>query len=313
MLTPIFNFREIKMLKQMAIIFALIHPMVLEAKKTEEEKRKKIVLAEINGVKIKIEDFEREIKERPFIDPKEFANMNKRKAFLQRLIKRELLAQMARKRQLHKDPSIQWMIKRMMVNIMIRKDINLTISPSQITADEINQYYQEHYKDYHKPKMVRISHILVKDRALAQKIIKEANEKKYDMRSFAKLARKYSKDEHTRHIGGDLGYFSKKGERSIPSSQSTPLKLIKTAFSMKKIGDIYPVPIKTKQGFHIIRLSGRREEVKRSIKEMTPIIRNLLVQQRRKEAIQNLEKELKQKYKVKIYKENMKYIIVDIP
>ena len=66
---------------------------------------------------------------------------------------------------------------------------------------------------------------------------------------FAKVAGKYSDDLGTKAKGGDFGYIS---IRRIIKEITEPL------FNLKNIGDLTPV-IQTKYGFHILKLTGKKE------------------------------------------------------
>jgi foldase protein PrsA len=92
---------------------------------------------------------------------------------------------------------------------------------------------------------VRASHILVKSKSLAQKLLKEAQ----GGADFAALAKKYSTDTGSAKKGGDLGYFAK-GTMVAPFSNA--------AFSMK-VGEIRLVH--SQFGYHIIKVTGH-ERVK---------------------------------------------------
>lgn len=90
--------------------------------------------------------------------------------------------------------------------------------------------------------MVKASHILVDDEKLAKEI-KEKIDKGED---FAKLAEEFSTCP-SKEVGGDLGYFAK-GEMVKEFSD--------LAFNME-IGQISD-PVKTKFGYHIIKLTGKK-------------------------------------------------------
>ncbi|MGD1822604.1 MAG: peptidylprolyl isomerase [Pleomorphochaeta sp.] len=89
----------------------------------------------------------------------------------------------------------------------------------------------------------RASHILVKDKSLAQKISIEAKQGK----NFAMLARKYSTCP-SKSKGGDLGWFGP--GKMVPAFENAVKKL-----SYNRISD----PIRTQFGYHIIKKTGVRD------------------------------------------------------
>jgi len=88
----------------------------------------------------------------------------------------------------------------------------------------------------------RASHILVKTREEADKLLAEANKAP---QRFAELAKKYSQDTGSAQKGGDLGFFAA-GDLVKPFAEAV--------FAMKP-GEIAG-PVQSEFGFHIIRLAG---------------------------------------------------------
>jgi foldase protein PrsA len=116
-----------------------------------------------------------------------------------------------------------------------------------VTAQLVQQKIQDKLKKSVNPHTtkVRASHILVKKKSLAEKLLAKAKHGA----NFAALARKYSTDTASAKKGGDLGYFA-------PHTMVAPFD--KAAFSMK-VGQIRLVH--STFGYHIIKVTGR-ERVK---------------------------------------------------
>ena len=90
---------------------------------------------------------------------------------------------------------------------------------------------------------MRCSHILVKDKALADKIYKEVKEGG----NFASLARKYSTCP-SKEKGGDLGWFGP-GQMVKEFEEAT-----------KRLGyGAISKPVRTQFGYHIIKKTGVKE------------------------------------------------------
>lgn len=124
------------------------------------------------------------------------------------------------------------------------------------TEKEITTYYEEHPGEFSHGKRVKARHILLKvegkDRAKAEDTAKATAEdllkKIRGGKDFARLARKYSGDEKTRGAGGDLGFIESGG---MPQAFSD------RAFAMKE-GEVSD-PVKTAQGYHLIKVEGFQE------------------------------------------------------
>jgi len=136
----------------------------------------------------------------------------------------------------------------------------------ELTDSEIEQYYQEHKEEFHQQETRRARHILIKvpegadeaqveaARKKAEKILKELKEGK---KGFEELAKEYSEDPGTKDKGGDLGYFGR----------GTMVKPFEDAvFSMKK--SEVKGPVRTRFGFHIIKLEDIRPERTKPLDEV---------------------------------------------
>ena len=92
---------------------------------------------------------------------------------------------------------------------------------------------------------MKASHILIATAAGAKRVIADL-EKGGD---FARIAREKSIDPSGRDNGGDLGFFQK--EQMVPEFSAA-------AFNMKK-GETSKAPVKSQFGWHVIRVTDRRQ------------------------------------------------------
>ena len=139
----------------------------------------------------------------------------------------------------------------------IQKFIQDTIVPQAVVPEEsIREAYDQNPQNFASQEEVKASHILInsaegdpqekKDEAL--KKVKEIVAKaKADGTDFAELARTYSEGPSA-PSGGDLGFFTK--GRMVPAFEEA-------AFSMKvnEVSD----PVLTQFGYHIIKVTDRKE------------------------------------------------------
>ena len=151
---------------------------------------------------------------------------------------------------------------------------------------------------------IRASHILASfykngklDSTYAREKIDTVMEKLKAGGDFAKLAEEYSDDVHSKVRGGDLGYFQ---------IRAVPRPFAEAAFNLKKIGDISGI-VKTRYGYHIIKLTGRKaypsfDEVKDNLKK---IYKRTLYQ----EQYDSLIVKLKNKYNYKLDETTFKNLV----
>ena len=130
---------------------------------------------------------------------------------------------------------------------------------------EIERYYNNNIEMYSTPEQVRVSHILFKTegkdeatvRAAAERVLAEVKKGG----DFAELAKKYSEDEQTKEVGGDLDYISP--GRMVPEFETAAFALAPGTTS-----DL----VKTSFGFHIIKAVDKRAATTRSLDEVRAAI-----------------------------------------
>jgi peptidyl-prolyl cis-trans isomerase D len=157
---------------------------------------------------------------------------------------------------------------------------------AQIAQEALSEYYQQNIDEFRTEKTVQARHILFKveeggdptvdeeKKALAAKVAGMAKSGK----SFEQLARQYSEGP-TRDKGGLLGTF-KRDAMVQPFADA--------AFSMNA-GDISE-PVRTRFGWHIIKVEQVNEAATESLEEASPKIQNKLQRKRsRQKALESAE------------------------
>ena len=165
------------------------------------------------------------------------------------------------------------------------------------TEQETMNYREE------QAEQVRVSHILflVPQSAGAQQrdsIRTVANAVLDSVKSgvdFAELARRHSNDG-TAQMGGDLGFF---GRGAMVEAFE------KASFELAESGDVTDELVETQYGYHIVKLTGRQTG---ELMDTTQA-RQMLVQSRRRDAVQEAVDELRDKVTVRI---NSRIVDADI-
>lgn len=134
---------------------------------------------------------------------------------------------------------------------------------SEVTEDIVRKQYKAYLKSYKSEDEVRASHILVQTEKAAREIIKELE----GGADFAKLAKEKSIGP-SKAQGGDLKYFAHK-QMVKPFADA--------AFAMKK-GEISKEPVKTRFGYHVIKVTDRRQKPAPSYEQMEAKLRSGLSQ-----------------------------------
>ncbi len=164
--------------------------------------------------------------------------------------------------------------------IETRKLIEPTI---KITDKEISAYFEQNKDSFAQAEQVEASHILVKDKATAEEVLKKLN----NGGDFAKLAKEYSTDTSNAESGGSLGYFGK--GQMVKEFEDVAFKL--------KVNEISE-PVKTEYGYHIIKVTGKKEAKKANLEDNKAAIKEqLLTEKLQTEYATWLEKK-KAEYKI---------------
>lgn len=218
------------------------------------------------------------------------AEKNK-KTLLNDMIAESLFLEDAVRKGMDRDSEIRELLDEARKKIIIAKFIKTEVDDKLKVSDEdIKKFYEAHKDDFKKPGMWRASHILVASEGGAKEILNELSNGK----PFEELARAKSIDA-TASRGGDVGYF-RKGQ-VIPEFENTCFNL--------KVGGTSGI-VHTQFGYHIIKLTDKKEGQVESLEEAGPKIENELAMKKRNELFGKLVTDLKTKYHVRVEEDTMK-------
>jgi peptidyl-prolyl cis-trans isomerase C len=264
----------------------------------------KLPIADIDGVVISLADFQDRInKQSPYIRAR-YTSMEKKKEFLDNLVRFEVLAAEAKKRGLDQDPEVIRTMKQVMIQKLMKNEFDTRVKLEDVTEAEMKKFYDEHSEEFNKPEEVRASAIIVKDKATATKAVAEAKAlQATDAKGFRDLVTKYSTDEITKARGGDLRYFSV-GSTEVPS------EVVEAGLKLEKTGDIAG-PIATKGGFYIIKQTARRKALSKSYDEVKRQIQSRLFRDKKQKAMEDFIANLRSQAKVTVHEDNLDKVRVD--
>jgi len=234
-----------------------------------------------------------------------FESPERRKELLDNLVRFELLVYEAKRRGYGDRPEIIRARRNAMIQQLVKKEVDEPLEALVITDEEILEVYDANPLEFDRLGQVRASDIVIEHRGRANKLLARA--RKADLAGFRKLAREESEDEKTKVNGGDLQFFEATGE-------GEPAAAIRTAaFSLDKVGTVYPELIEEGNGFHIIMLTGKRAALKRTYEQAKRAIRHKLTRERKDAAMEALTERLRKEVEVEVDYDVLKSIEVDIP
>lgn len=285
-----------RILKSLAVVFACAALIAgCNAKKggegTGAAKSTGEILAEVNGTNITTGDFDKEMENLPpYLKPMTETPEGK-KEMLETMIVRELILQQAKKDGIDKSQivaeKLEELKKRLVVEAFLKKKVE---EQANISDADLQKFYDENKDKFKSDAQIKASHILVKDEKTAQDVLAKIK----GGTSFEELAKQFSMDSAAQK-GGDLGWFSK--GTMLPEFE-------KTAFSLKE-GETSGI-VRTKFGFHIIKLAGKRPAGQREFSEVKDQIKAALLPNKQQEVFQKLKDDLKKSAKYTIKEDVLK-------
>lgn len=223
------------------------------------------------------------------VDPKvasQYSTPEGIKQLIAQLSEQELFYLDALEKGLDKETEFISEVERVKSNLLKQYALSKFINSVAVNEVEMKKFYNENKESFIEPESVKASHILVKDEDVANKILAELAEGK----KFEDAAKEYSvcpsKDKD-----GDLGFFPK--GRMVPEFETA-------AFALDK-GEITKTPVKSQFGYHIIKLTGKRDSMELTFNEAEEKVKSALMNKKQQEEYYKLVNELREKYEVKFF------------
>ena len=196
------------------------------------------------------------------------------------LINQYLITKQAYNEKLDLDQNVINLVKKSQDKILAKYWLNNYIK-SETKEEKIKNFYNNYLKSFQKYKEANASHILVKNKEEANAIIKKINNKS----KFSELAKTHSTGPSGKN-GGNLGWFGP-GQMVKEFEQAT--------FALEK-GKVSQEPVKTKFGFHIIKLNDIRDAKPKKLDE----IKKNIIDKITKISLSNLENKIRNNQEITI-------------
>ncbi len=199
-------------------------------------------------------------------------------AVKEELVRREILAQEAKKKGLDKNPNLQGQIELARQAVLIRAFLSDYVKANPISEAQLKAEY-EVIKNNLGSTEYKARHVLVEKEEEAKAIIARLDKGE----KFADLA-KQSKDPGSKDKGGELGWAS-------PNSYVKPFG---EALGKLKKGEYTKTPVHSDFGYHVIQLDDSRPASPPPFEQVKP----QLQQRANQQLVEKLVKDLRDKAKV---------------
>jgi peptidyl-prolyl cis-trans isomerase C len=251
-----------------------------------------LVLAKAGKAEITKEDFIRELNRVPEWARGNFQTDEGKKQFLDELIKKELIYQDAKKKGLERDEKFKAEVEEFQKMTLIKSVLEKEVEEkAKLDPKEVRDFYDRHPDEFKVGLEVRASHILVDGEEDAKNLLQRIQQGE----SFSSLAKEFSKDKDSAKNGGDMGFFGR--GRMVPEFE-------RVTFSLK-IGEVSN-PVKTRFGYHIIKVTDRKEGRVGDFEEVKNAIARRLAIEKQRDLFESYIEKLKKEYKTEIYEAELK-------
>ena len=270
------------------------------------QKKQGEVVATVGGDVITVDEFKARMDEQsPFIRAR-YNSVERKKEFLDNMVRFEVLAQEAQRRGLDQDPDVVATMKKVMVQKLMRAEFDESQAAQEIPESELRAFYDANIADYVKPERVRVSHVFLasaKGDASRAKVKAEASRLLAEIRAkesgpvktaFAESAKTRSDDSASKLAGGDLLF---KTRDELVQAWGEPLA--DAVFGIKTIGEIGTL-VETDKGFHLVKLTGRQNSLDRPFESVKSQIQNRLFREKRTKAFEDFVAKLKDQANVQV-------------
>ncbi len=227
---------------------------------------------------------------------KQFSADEQRFQFLTQHISALLLAQKARLEKLHRDPEVVKMLHQQADELLAQHFLKRVLDEKiDIGENDLRMYHRAFISRYATPERAKIAHILFEDKEKAEAALLALKQGE----SFQEMAANLSVDEKTAANGGLVdGWIVK--EQSIFPGHGKAEGLSAAVFATET-GAIASVPIKSKDGFHVVKVLEKEAPKERPFEEVREQVYRDYRAQKEQDVQRNLFDKLQDEFDVVVH------------
>ncbi|MEZ4400086.1 MAG: peptidylprolyl isomerase [Kofleriaceae bacterium] len=262
-------------------------------------------LATVDGVTITLGEFQDRLnRQSPYVRNR-YTSKEQKREFLDSLVSFEVLAAEAAKRGFDQDPEVVRTMKQVMIQKLLRDEFETKVTPDSISDADVKAYYDAHQDEFVKPEEVRASAVVVKSRAQAERVAAEAaGAAGSTNKGFRELVEAYTTNDEQKLRGGDLRYLSER-------TTDVPKPVVTAAFALATTGDVSGVVDAGDGTFWILKQTGRRKALVRTLDDAAQTIRNKLYRDKRLSTQKTFVDDLRAKAKIEVFDDSLGKVRID--
>lgn len=249
-------------------------------------------LATFRGGALRLADVQAELRGQPEVLRAQLRTPAGKKAFVEGLVRFELLAREGERKGYQRDPDFVRRYKEELGRVFLEKEFEAPQRKAVPTDDEVRAFHDAHQAALGRPERLRVavvSFLAPPDdaaaraarRARAEAALARIGRAPADAELFARIARNESEDQASRLTNGELPFLTREQLAERLGAQVA-----------QAVGDLSPGRqlvsgvVETPRGFHVVKLLGREKGYRPSFEESKEAIRARLTSDRRATTLQ---------------------------
>lgn len=226
-------------------------------------------VAIVNGERVSLAVFEQALRGQLRAGARDSVTL--REGIRQELVIQTVLAQAAEKAGIDQTPEIQMRLASLRQSVLAQAWQQQWLDANPATDDEIQSEY-DRIKALAGDKEYQIRQVVVRDETAAKLIMDQVKSGK----SMSELAKEYSIEPLGKEDGGLLPWVT-------PAALSDPLD---DAVRVAVVGELYPEPVRTASGFHILEVVADRTFTLPALEELRDQLEQTVAQRKLRAAVQ---------------------------
>jgi len=244
-------------------------------------------------------------------------NPAQRKAFVENLVKFELLAQEALRKGYDEDPQFVQDSKQRLGQLLLERDVEAPVKAKAPTEDDLKRFYDQNKTALSRPERVRVAAISfaapvadgmgrIAKREAARSALVEVKRRAKDYYGFGEVAHARTEDAATRASNGELPFMTR-GEMAARYGEP----FAGAAFALRQQGELHDGVVETAGGFHVLKLVGKEGAYEPRFDEVKEQIRQRIVGDARTDALEKYLDDLWKRADVRIDEKALQAVKLD--
>lgn len=285
--------------------------------KDQDVPSSQVVIAQMTNGAVTEDEFRSYLSERPEIGAGATVREHVEKR-LQEVILEELLYQEAVRLKLDQAPEVRSRMRQLLIQTLMDQQINRVSWERVVPEDDILAYYQANQREFYRPEEVRIADLLIAVGATSNEKEKAAAKAKADALLVKAMATREKRGNFGRMIEqhSDLPKVYRKGDTGFFDIEGGPVgvdrKVARTAFELKRNGELFEEVIEAADGYHLIMRIGKRSAMDRPIEQARGQIEQRIRREEEGRARTAFFAQLKEQARIQIDGEAVKEVVREI-